>query len=119
MAMDQEKNIKDILDIVSFIKDNAANKEDLKHFVTKEDLDRFATKEDLERFATKEDLENFVTKGYFEEKLNETKNELMNHIDTFIGLHQKLDIELTSLRSKYDRLESAVKKVMEHLHLNF
>ena len=108
MANSQEQNIKDILDIVTFVKDNAANKEDLKRFATKEDLNRFATKDDLERFATKE---------YLEEKLNETKNELMNHIDTFIGLHQKLDIELTALRSKYDRLETSMKKVLEHLHL--
>jgi len=65
--------------------------------------------------------DNAVTKEYFEEKLEEklieTKNELMTHIDTFIGLHQKLDIELTALRSKYDRLETSMKKVLEHLHL--
>ncbi|MCX6740072.1 MAG: hypothetical protein NTZ49_02490 [Candidatus Parcubacteria bacterium] len=41
----------------------------------------------------------------------------MNHIDTFIGLHQKLDIEITSLRSKHDHLEASMKKVLEHLHL--
>ena len=108
MANNQEQNIKDILDIVTFVKDNA---------VAKEDLERFATKEDLERFATKEDLERFATKEFLDEKLSETKNELMNHIDTFIGLHQKLDIELTALRSKYDRLETSMKKVLEHLHL--
>ncbi len=86
MAMDQEKQLQEILEIVGFIKDNAA---------MKENLDRFATKE----------------------QLDETKNELMNHIDIFIGLHQKLDIELTALRSKYDRLETSMKKVLDHLHL--
>jgi hypothetical protein len=99
MVMDQGKQLQDILEIVTFVRDNAA------------------TKEDLERFATKEDLERFATKEFLDEKLAETKNELMNHIDTFIGLHQKLDIELTALRSKYDRLETSMKKVLDHLHL--
>ena len=56
MANNQEQNIKDILDIVTFVRDNAATKDDLEHFATKEDL-------------------------------AVVKDEIMTHIDFFIGLH--------------------------------
>ena len=39
--------------------------------------------------------ENMLSRDEFEEKLKkkltEMKNEIMNHMDGFIGLHQKLD----------------------------
>lgn len=90
--MNQDKTLQDILEIVQFIKDNAASKAD---------LDRFPTKIDLET------------------RLTEVKTELMTHIDSFIVLHQKLDTELTALRAKYDRLEGYLQQVAKHLQLNF
>ena len=93
--MNQDQTTTEILEIVQFLKDNMASKDD---------LERFATKDDLERFATKDDLEQI-------------KSELMNHVDGFIGLHQKLDTELTALRSKYDRHEQYIKQLAKHLHL--
>ena len=94
-----QQNIQDILESVQFLKDNMASKED---------LERFATKEDLERFATKNDLEI---------QLTEVKSEIMTHVDGFIALHQKLDIELTALRAKYDRLNGHIQQLAKHLQL--
>ena len=48
-----------------------ATKDDLLVFPTKEDL-----KQELKRFATKDDLQT-------------VKSDIMNHMDGFIGLHQK------------------------------
>ncbi len=98
----EEKILQDILETVQFLKDNMMSKTE---GATKLDLERFATKEYIsEHFATKDDLYNL-------------KNDLMNHMDGFIGLHQKLDMELISLRSKYDRLESYIKQLANHAHL--
>ena len=98
----QDKNLKDILETVSFIKDNAATKEDLDKFATKEDLERFATKEDLERFATKDDL-SFLKEDILNEvdnklqvldnKMSEYKDEIITKIDAFVVLNQKLDTD--------------------------
>jgi hypothetical protein len=44
-------------DIMIFLNDTVATKEDLKAFATKEDLKQFATKEDLERFAAETRVE--------------------------------------------------------------
>jgi hypothetical protein len=107
----QEKQIQDILEVVSFIKDNAATKDDLTGFATKEDLKGFATKDYID--AKLEEV-----RSEFDEKLDAVKDEILNRMDMFIGLHQKLDIELTALRSKYDRLETSMKKVLEHLNLS-
>ena len=39
------------------------------------------------------------------------EDKLLTHIDGFIKLHQTLDLELVSLRHKYDRLEGRLKIV--------
>lgn len=41
------------------------------------------------------------------EKVNERIDGLYTLIDSFVKLHQKLDIELTALRDKYNRLARA------------
>ncbi len=155
--------VNDMLEIVHFMRDNMATKEDLKReidgvrsemvtktdlkkelegFATKKDLERFATKKDLERFATKEDLEgvrseiggvrsvmatkedlkSFATKRDIErcatkQDLETMNSNLITHIDGFVGMHKGLDLELVSLRSKYQRLESHVQQLAKHTSL--
>ncbi len=89
--MNQEKTLQNISETLEFIKDNAA------------------TKEDLETFATKEDLENFATK----EELVESKDEILTQIDKFIALHQKLDLEMSAFRSRFERLELEMQKSLK------
>ncbi len=60
--------------------------------------------------------DNAVTKNEFETRLTEIKTEIMTHIDSFVVLHQKLDTELTALRSKYTRLEDHVQQLAKHLN---
>lgn len=70
-----------------------------KNMVTKDYLDHR-----LENFATKQDLEAM-------------NSNLITHIDGFVGMHKGLDLELVSLRSKYQRLESHVNQLAKHTSL--
>lgn len=138
--------VNDMFEIVHFMRDNMVTKTDLKKelegFATKKDLERFATKKDLERFATKKDLERFATKEDLEgvrseiegvrsvmatkrdiercatkQDLEKMNSNLITHIDGFVGMHKGLDLELVSLRSKYQRLESHVQQLAKHTSL--
>lgn len=66
--------------------------------------DNMATKHDLERFATRDELQT-------------AKSDIMTHMDGFIGLHQKLDLELVAMRAKYDRLESYIEQLARHANV--
>lgn len=57
----------EILEIVTFLKDNAATKQELA--VVRDQM---------------------VTKLELDNKLDKVKSEIMTHMDGFIGLHQKL-----------------------------
>lgn len=61
--------------------------------------------------------DNMVSKDGLEEKTTELKNEIVNHVDSFVGLHQKLDTEFTSLRAKCERLELQQNKIAKHVGL--
>lgn len=59
-----------------------------------------------------EQVRNTATK----DDIGEAKSEIMNHVDGFVALNNKLDIELTALRVKYARLEEQLQKVMKHVN---
>ncbi len=50
---------------------------------------------------------NMVTKNEFEQ----FKTGIFSHVDGFIKLHQTLDLELVSLRHKYEHLEERLQQV--------
>lgn len=58
--------------------------------------------------------DNMVTRDEMKDEISLAKTEIMTHMDGFIGLHQKLDLELVALRAKYDRLESYIMKLAHH-----
>lgn len=99
--MNQDQTLQDILEIVQFLKDNMVSKEDHNDLSVSVDFLK----------------DNMVSRDELDIKLTEMKSEIMGHIDVFIGLHQKLDTELTALRSKYDRLESHIQQLAKHLQL--
>ncbi len=68
-------------EMLSYLVQNAATKEDFAVFATKEDLIGFATKEDLVGLATKEDLKAFATK----EDLGRSEQRIMDYTDKRIG----------------------------------
>jgi archaellum component FlaC len=39
-------------------------------------------------------------------EMRQMKSDIMTEIDHFVGLHQKLDVELVALRSRCDRIEA-------------
>lgn len=121
--MDDSKVLKDILETVVFIKDNAASKADLAAFeermASKADLERFATKEDLAAFelrvATKEDLAVFATK----EDLRAMKNEVMTHLDALVVGHKKFVVELAAVQYNYRHLDTQLQQLAKHVNFSF
>ncbi|PJA45556.1 hypothetical protein CO174_02505 [Candidatus Uhrbacteria bacterium CG_4_9_14_3_um_filter_50_9] len=61
--------------------------------------------------------DNMVTRDEHRQSLFELRSDIMSHVDSFIGLHQKLDIELAALRAKSDRLEGFVKQLAAHANI--
>ncbi len=51
--------------------------------------------------------------------LADTKNELLTEIDRFVVLHQTLDVELASLRSRCERMELFMVRVGKKLDMEY
>lgn len=109
--MNQEQTIQDILEVVTYLKDKMVSRDEFE-----EKTKNFATKDDL--LEIREDLKGFVTQDYLDDRLSEMKNEIMNHIDGFIGLHHKLDIEFTSLRAAVQRMEEEIQAMKKQMQMN-
>lgn len=92
--MDQEQTLKDILEIVKFTQDNMATKQDLENYVTKSEFYNESKK-------IRSDIETM-------------KSEVMTHLDGFVGLYQKLDIEVVATRAQNERLESYIEQLATH-----
>lgn len=109
-----ENQTKEILEIVQFLKGNTATKDELRESegrvleVVSFVKDNAVTKDEA---STKEDLaamEYRIRKYLAEATLaseQRLKEALTTHIDSFIVLNQKIDVELVVLRAKYQRLE--------------
>lgn len=67
----------------------------------------------IEVLDIKDQLKNTSTK----DDLTKVKSEILGEVDGFIKLHQTLDIELSSLRSKYGRLEERLVIVEQKLQI--
>ena len=57
--------------------------------------------------------------GQVREEMGQMKSDLITEIDRFVVLHQTLDIEIVSLRSRCQRMESFMCKVAQRLELEF
>lgn len=96
----EDKTSKDILEIVTFLKDN---------MVSAGESDKIL----IEVLDIKEQLKNTSTK----DDLMEAKSEILGDVDGFIKLHETLDLALSALRSKYSRLEERLIVVERKLQL--
>jgi len=108
----------DILEILQFMQENMASKEDIKSMATKDDLKSMASKDDIRGMATKDDIHALRIELREDLKANATKDDLlvfksdiMTSIDRFAKLHETLDQELVAMRSKYERLEARLEAV--------
>ncbi|KKQ40646.1 MAG: hypothetical protein US58_C0014G0008 [Candidatus Magasanikbacteria bacterium GW2011_GWA2_37_8] len=134
---ENSQTIKDMLEILNFLKDNSVNKEDFHKLegrfdgleVRSDGLEgRFDGLEGrfdgLEgRFDGLEGrfdgLERKFDKHVEEQKeeFRKVREEIINHVDGFVGLHQHLESELAAVASKTDRLERNGVLVANHLQL--
>ncbi len=106
----------DILEIVTFIKDNAATKQDLSAVEQRLDsrIDKLDNKVDK--------LDDKVNKlsdkvNQLETQIHEVKNEMIDHVDGFIGLHRKQEVELAAMAMRQNRTDANVNKIAKHLNL--
>ena len=118
--MNQEKTLQNILEVVrqtqksvaenreiiDFLKDNMASKADIANMATKDDIANMATKDDIANMATKDDIK-------------ELRNEMIEHVDKFIGLSKKQDVEIAALGHRQNRVETKVDKIVKRLKLKF
>ena len=62
--------------------------------------------------------DHMVSRDELDAKLTDFKAEIISHIDGFIVMHQKLEAEVMALRAKTDRLESYIRQLAQHAHIN-
>jgi len=101
--MDQEKTLQNILETVEFIKDTAATKQELNDLEQSMDSKIGSLEQSMD--SKIDNLEERM-----DSKLTEAKDEIITQIDKFIALHQKLDLEMSAFRSRFERLELEMQK---------
>ena len=74
--MAKKTTLNELGEMISYVVENMATKDDLKGFATKDDIKNMATKDDLKGFATKDDIKNMATKDDL--KGFATKDDLKN-----------------------------------------
>ncbi|MFA5813052.1 MAG: hypothetical protein WC862_00870 [Patescibacteria group bacterium] len=121
MNQTSDPTIKDVLqelkenrEIIEFIRDNAATKDDIadirREMATKDDI------ADIRReMATKDDLR--LVKTELRQEIQDAKNEMLTHVDAFVGLYQKHEQELAAVVARVNRFEEKLNAVIKHLGL--
>lgn len=107
--------LQEILEIVQFIKDHGASKDDLKDYTTKEDLKSFEERAN-ERFATKEDIASINERLDYHSALLVTIQQDLADVKTSLAeLEKKWKEEseacgkdLTALKERVNVLEQGV-----------
>lgn len=87
--------LKDILEIVNFLKDNSATKTEVGELENKFENLRQETRSEFKKVG----------------------EEIISHVDGFVGLHQHLEIELVATTDKINRLERYIFTIAKHLQL--
>ena len=110
--MSQEEKIDDLIEMVTFIKDNAVSKEDfdvLHNDVSILINDVSGLKHDVSG------LKHEVIEIRQEAKT--TKEELIRHIDGMVTQHTRLDHEYVAMKAKVDRHEDRIEILEKHADL--
>ena len=94
-CMSQDQTMKDILETVQFLKENAATSAEVGEVR--------AEVHQLRKDGTKEIIS--------------VKTEVITHVDGLAVLHQRLDTELAALRMKYERLQGHVLQLARHAQI--
>lgn len=130
-----ETTVHDMLEMIRFIHDNALTRDDLVNMATKDDLLGLATKDDIANMATKDDIaairREMATKDdlaklekELRKDIRELRNDMTNHVNRFVVLHEKHDVELAAVASRQERIEEnhsrladTVKMILKHIGL--
>ncbi len=115
--MKKEKTLQDIWEVVSFIKDNAATKTEMNDGFKRLNKKIDGVKNDLDKKidGVKNDLDRKI--DIARKEIKEIKNEMIEHVDGFIALYRKHEVELAAVVSRQNRLERKIDLVMRHLGL--
>lgn len=108
--MTNQTMLKDILDIVTFIRDTAATKQDL-HDV------RTELKSEIQDVRTELKNEIQQVRTELKNEVKDVRNEMIDHVDGFIGLHNNLDTELTAVRVQTMRNQNQIQQIARHVKL--
>ncbi|HLD17562.1 MAG TPA: hypothetical protein VJB99_00620 [Patescibacteria group bacterium] len=103
----EQNALQDILEIVTFLKDNAVSREEA---VTKEELHQVKQELRSEMVGMKDELRS---------EMVGMENRLLTHIDGFVKLHTTLEVEQLALRAKCERLEDRDDQLAKHLQFKF
>ncbi|MFA5813045.1 MAG: hypothetical protein WC862_00835 [Patescibacteria group bacterium] len=88
MNQTSDPTIKDVMEVVEFIRDNAATKDDVQ-----------------------------AVRAELQKEIQDAKNETIGHIDGFVKLHKDMDTEIAALKSSYQRHEEQISQIVRHLGL--
>lgn len=87
--------LQDIFEVVNFLKDNAVTKAEFNDFKS----------EVNQRFDG------------VDKEFKKVREEIIEHVDAFVGLHKDLESELAAVDYRTDRLEKNDIKIAKHLQL--
>lgn len=138
----EEKTLQEILDVVTYLKQHSATKEELKSEIalSRQELttefqtginglrnelstkissvrDELSSEMDSLRGDIKLQIDDLATKDDVRGMISEAKNELLSHIDGLAEMHKKLDLEYVSLRAKTGRHDDQIETIYKHLNL--
>lgn len=113
----QEPTIKDIFEIVEFIRDNGATKDDIA-LVRREMAVEFASvrQETATEFASVR-KEMATESAAVRQEISGLRNEVIDHVDGFVGLYRKHEQELAAVVSPQNRFEEKLNQIIQHLGL--
>jgi len=125
----EQNALQDILEIVTFLKDNAVSREEA---VTKEELHQVKQELRSEMVGMKDELRSEMVgmkdelrsemvgmKDELRSEMVGMENRLLTHIDGFVKLHTTLEVEQLALRAKCERLEDRDDQLAKHLQFKF
>ncbi len=82
-------------------------------------MEEAATKTDIKKLreTTKTDIRELSEKFATKDDIRELKDEILSHIDGFVGKYKYQDTEITSLVSGYRRHEHHIEQISKHVGL--
>ncbi|MBD3311016.1 MAG: hypothetical protein GF349_00785 [Candidatus Magasanikbacteria bacterium] len=98
--MKKDPTIKDVYEIIQFMSENAANKDDLANMATKDDIKNMATKDDIA--SIHRELDEIHNTMATRRDLNELRLEITEHVDFLVKNDTALALRQDKTEKKLD-----------------